>query len=117
MKHTIKVEKFNFSKWKKGTAWHIPDLPKVGETYQFMVFKQDRKPDRLAWSDDPDTLLHGIPGNSNPATRRHYGWRGTYNDVACYGVGVGTVKKIEEKEFKKTVKYHIFIDIDKSITD
>ena len=51
-------------------------------------------------------------GNSNENIRRFHGWRGTYNNVATYALGVYKVASIAQKEFKKSVKYYIDFGVD-----
>lgn len=43
----------------------------------------------------PKAVEEGIPGNSNPAITRHYGWRGTTNDISVHADGVWEVKSIK----------------------
>jgi hypothetical protein len=56
----------------------------------------------LIFRSDSDTIENGWAGNSDPKIRRHFGWRGTTDNVGIYGMG--PAKLISYKQHPKTYR-------------
>jgi hypothetical protein len=91
----------------------VVDLPAPGKKYLIYMVSdvgpnvEQRKPDRLRWSDDPAMLEAGFPGNSDPHIRRFHGWRGTTDDRHIEALGVRRCLNVRRKEFARSVRYHL----------
>lgn len=87
-----------------GEVFSCPD-EMIGQVVAVIVYRDDSPSGRrdrsyILLTANPKYIADGVPGNSNPTIRRHHGWRGTDNDVACDALGVRTIESVTDRSLK-----------------
>jgi hypothetical protein len=79
------------------TYLDIIDATCIGKIYAVAKRSPDANagsyPDTLIFRDDDETITSGWAGNSNPNIRKHYGWRGTTDNIGIYAMGIAKLIK------------------------
>jgi hypothetical protein len=120
LRHTIISEKVRWD--DRDDRWaeiDSPELPEIGKIYllykrTFVGPNSNHRREQLRWTDDPEMVNSGFPGNSDHKVRRFHGWRGTTNDVSIEALGVRKFLGWTVRDFKKSTRYHLRFGADQS---